>query len=267
MSDASVLARLRDVAMGYPGEPPILPPFDFEVPVGAFVGIVGPNGAGKTTLMRTICGVLAPRSGHVEFPQGAPRVGYVPQQQRLDGLFPVSVTEVVGFGMLPSLGLGSRLTEAHQERARQLLADLGIDDLADRSFRDLSGGQRQRVLLARAMACEPELLALDEPTAALDAVAALRFHARLEALHSDDRTIILISHDLARTASLADLLVIISRERQMVRAGPTTEIMTCEVLSEVFGADVHVEEHDCHYMVDFHLHDGTHPHHEGHSHG
>lgn len=256
----TALVRLDNVALGYPGHPPILPPFDLEVPKGAFVGIVGPNGSGKTTLIKTLCGVLPPKSGTVEFPGGTPKVGYVPQQKQLDPLFPVSALQVVNFGMLPSLALTARPSTGQSEQGRRLLADLGIEEVADRPFRDLSGGQRQRVLLARAMVCEPDFIALDEPTAALDAVAALQFRARLKELHTGERTIALISHDLARTASLADILVIMSRERQLVRAGLAAEIMTCEVLSEVFGADVHVEEHDCHYMVDFHLADGDHRH-------
>mgnify|MGYP000548113513 CR=1 FL=1 len=250
----TALVQFRNVGLGYAGGPQLVPSFDLTLPKGAFVGIVGPNGAGKTTLMRTMCGVMKPQSGKVTFPSGPPRVGYVPQQSRLDPLFPLSAQEVVTQGMLVELSFWQSLGPEHRERARQALETHKIGALADQPFRDLSGGQRQRVLLARALVSNPDLLALDEPTAAMDAVAAQRLYDSLQSELSENRTVVLISHDLARTASMADHLILLSRERNIIRAGQTDEIMTSAVLSEVFGAHVHVEEHDCHYMVDFHLH-------------
>ncbi|MFT7621184.1 MAG: zinc transport system ATP-binding protein [Myxococcota bacterium] len=249
------LLSLRGVVLGYRGGVDLLPKFDLDLPKGAFIGVVGPNGSGKSTLVRTICGVIPPRAGTVTYAAGRPRVGYVPQEASLDPLFPLTAGEVVTHGLLATMSVWSRLTGDHHRRAIEALDGVAMRQFADTPFRELSGGQRQRVLLARALATDPDLLALDEPTSALDAVAAQRLHHDLQSAWSADRTIILISHDLARTASLADYLVLVSRERQLLRAGPTEEIMTSAVLSEIFGAHVHVEEHDCHYMVDFHVFD------------
>jgi len=234
-----LLVALREVSIGY-GRP-ILPSITMDVAAGDFVAVVGPNGAGKSTLLKTLCGVLRPLAGEVIFPGGRPFVGYVPQEGALDPIFPFSAKEVVALNLVPSLPLSRWLRRRHYLLAEQALDRMGIGDLRERPFRELSGGQKQRVLLARALVIEPRLLVLDEPAAGLDPVAEERFLGELTAMNrADDLAVVLVTHQLARAASVAHRLVIVDRERQLVRLGPTAEIMTPEVLSTIYGARVAV---------------------------
>lgn len=144
----------------------VLEKVDLTIPKGDFVSMVGPNGGGKTTLLRLILGLLRPERGTVRVfgkpPAEARRlIGYMPQYAHLDPRFPVRVLDVALMGCLGRhLGPFSR---ADRARAREALGEVGLADYAKRSFSALSGGQRQRVLIARALACEPRLLLLDEP--------------------------------------------------------------------------------------------------------
>ncbi|MFT5429728.1 MAG: ABC-type Mn2+/Zn2+ transport system ATPase subunit [Myxococcota bacterium] len=247
---APALLELHELRLGYRGGQALAPPVNLTLPGGALVGIVGPNGSGKTTLLRTICGVLPPLSGDVRFPAGRPTIGYVPQQSDLDRLFPLSSLEVTLQGLLGRSRKGKHRAADDRLTALEVLRNLGIVDLADRPVRELSGGQRQRVLLARALISTPQLLVLDEPSAAMDPVAAQQFHALLDDQLSPHRTTLLVSHDLARTAALCDYLIIMSRERERVASGLTSEVMTSAALTHHFGAEVIVERSGRHYLVD-----------------
>src|SRR5690606_29995523 len=146
------LVRLRGVVIGH-GRRAIAPAFDLDVRPGDFALLVGPNAAGKTTLVRTILGVAPPLAGTREATvDGRPiRFGYVPQRERLDELWPFSVLDIALLGAVPALRPFEALGRARRRRAREVLARVGIADLADRPFRDLSGGQQQRALIARAL--------------------------------------------------------------------------------------------------------------------
>lgn len=256
----SALLELREVGIGYRPGSPLVPPINLTVGRGAFVGVVGPNGSGKTTLIRTLCGVLPPIAGAIRFPSGPPTIGYVPQQAALDPVFPLTAREVVAMGLLPGLPRWQGLGRAQLEAAEAVLETLHIADLAKRRFRQLSGGQRQRVLVARALVADPDLLVLDEPAAALDAVAEQQLYHQLRAIHGSGKSVLLVSHNLAHTAGISTQLILLSRERSFVRAGDTGEVMTSAVLSEVFGVQVHVEKHDCHYDLHIGAHQHGHPH-------
>ena len=259
----TALLELDEVQIGYRSTGPLVPPLSLMVDSGSFVGVVGPNGSGKTTLVRTICGVLPPLGGRLIYPAAEPRIGYVPQQARLDTVFPFTALEVVVMGLIPGMRALDSVGRSQFDRAMTHLRTLEVDQHAQQPFRDLSGGQRQRVLLARALVCEPELLVLDEPTAALDAVAEEQLYQQLNKIHQSGTTIVLINHNLARTAGLSNQLILLSRERNFVKAGNTREVMTDDVLSAIFGVTVHVEEHDCHY--DLHI-GNRHEHGPGHHH-
>ena len=247
MSPTAPLMALQALEIGY--RVALFPAFDLSVHPGDFVGVVGPNGAGKSTLLKTMCGVLRPIAGRVAHPAGRPRIAYVPQPGDLDRIFPLTATEVVALGLVPGLRLWERLGGSHTQRARQALAELGVEDTARRPFRDLSGGQRQRVLLARALVSNPELLVVDEPTAAMDIVAAARLHAVLHRLHVGGVAVVTVSHDLPATAALADHLIIMDRDRRRLIAGPTREVMRADVLGRIFGVPVSVVEHGGHWDV------------------
>jgi ABC-type Mn2+/Zn2+ transport system ATPase subunit len=209
--------------------------------------LVGPNGSGKTTLLRTLLGLLPPRGGRVEYGPGAdgrpapPRVGYVPQTDVSEVLFPVTALEVVLMGLTPGLPLLGRPGRGQRRRAREALAGLGVDALAERPFRSLSGGQRQRVLLARGLVPDPELLVLDEPVRGLDFASASALMDRIVRLAADRGiAILLATHALDMVATHADRVALFRDGR--VRSGPAREIITDAVLSEFHGMPLAVHE-------------------------
>jgi zinc transport system ATP-binding protein len=217
---------------------------NIQIPEGDFVCVVGPNGSGKTTLLRLALGLLQPTRGRIEVFGQDPvrarnRIGYVPQHPQLDPLFPVSALDVVLMGRLgraPVLGSWRR---QDRDRARSALAEVGLSDRADHHFASLSGGQKQRVLIARALACDPDLLLLDEPTAGLDAHVEEGFYRLLEELNQR-LTIVLVSHDLGFVSGFVKSVVCVGRE---VLVHPTSEI-TGEIIADLYGSEMRLVRHD-----------------------
>lgn len=164
-----------------------------------FLGIVGPNGGGKTTLLRVILGLEKPSAGRVTVFGGAPgsspwRIGYVPQRLFFDRDFPVSVRDLVLMGRLSKKKLFQHYNRADRELADSALFTAGLEKLADRRIGALSGGELQRALIARALAGEPELLLLDEPTASIDTQMKAAVYDLLDTLKKK-HTLVLVSHD------------------------------------------------------------------------
>ncbi|HVP66791.1 MAG TPA: metal ABC transporter ATP-binding protein [Anaeromyxobacteraceae bacterium] len=235
------LIRLEDVAIGY-GRAPLLSGVSVSVEGDDFLGIVGPNGGGKTTLLRVLLGTLPPLSGRRE--QATPlAVGYVPQRDHVDVLWPLTAGDVVVMGRVASRGPGHRLTPEDRERARAALDRAGLGGLWDRPFRDLSGGQRQRTLIARALAAEPRMLALDEPTNGMDPAAELSAMDLLRVLHrSGQLAIVMISHRLEAIANYAKRLAFVDKDQGLWRVGPLAEMLRPDELSRLYGREVLVRE-------------------------
>ena len=205
MTDSALKApwvRLTDAAVGYDGKP-VLADLTFELPRGHFTAMVGENGSGKTTLLKTLAGILPTVGGRVELSgaNGAPPVlGYVPQRDSLDSVWPLSVFEVALMGTYGRLGAGRSPGEGERRLARECLAQTGAADLERKAFSVLSGGQKQRVLIARALATQPEVLLLDEPTAGIDPEATQAVMERLSRLHRERHlTLLMVNHDLPLT--------------------------------------------------------------------
>ncbi len=238
---STALVRLEQVAIGY-GQRPMLSGIALEVVRGDFLAIVGPNGGGKTTLLRTLLGTLPPLAGRRVQP-GPLRVGYVPQRDHVDALWPFTTEDVVVMGRYAFAGVGRALRPGDHDHARAALARLGIADLARRPFRTLSGGQRQRTLIARALAADPELLALDEPTNGMDPSAELAAMDILEDLHrGESLAIVMISHRLEAVANYARHLVLVDKDQQLFKVGPLEDMLRPEALSALYGRDVVVRE-------------------------
>ncbi len=195
MSIPAVL--MRDVSYRY-REAAVLESVDLLLNEGDFLGIIGPNAGGKTTLLKIILGLLEPDRGSVEVFGRSPReargtIGYVPQYARFDSSFPIDVLDMVRMGRL-----GRDRREGARKAREAALAALEHVDLVDQASEQigrLSGGQLQRVLIARALASEPRILLLDEPTASVDTRIGQSVYGLLERL-SETLTVVLVSHDI-----------------------------------------------------------------------
>jgi zinc transport system ATP-binding protein len=241
VSDPVVL--LDHVSFAYDGQS-VIEDACLTIEEREFLCMVGPNGGGKTTLLRLILGLLAPQSGRVEVfgttaEEARPRVGYMPQEALLDPQFPVSVLDVVLMGRLrPGVQLGF-YGRGDRKVARQALGEVGLEEVERRSLSDLSGGQRQRVLLARALACQPQLLLLDEPTANLDVAVQEELYELLRGL-SDRMAIVLVSHDVGFVSTLVQSVICVNRK---VAVHPTTAL-NGKVITDLYGSDVSMIRHD-----------------------
>ncbi|HEX2022186.1 MAG TPA: metal ABC transporter ATP-binding protein, partial [Candidatus Thermoplasmatota archaeon] len=217
-----VVLEIRGVCVDLGGQR-VLDHVDLVVRRGEMVGIAGPNGGGKTTLVRAALGLAPVRCGDVRL-FGAPlpaaralrRVGYVPQNAaHVDASFPATAEEIVRLGRVAPRGLLRRLGPEDRRLALEAMREVGVEDLRARRIGEMSGGQRQRVLLARALAGEPDLLVLDEPTTGVDPQAREEFTDLLRRLHRErGLTILLVSHDTDVLAHAADRLVVVDRTIQ-----------------------------------------------------
>lgn len=234
------LVRLERAAIGY--RTPLLPPLDLAVRAGSTLGVLGPNGAGKTALLKSLLGLIPLLGGRRVLPDGrAPRIGYVPQRDRLDQSWPLSVLDVVLMGRTRLLGPLRWPRAKDRAACRAVMAEIGIADLADRPLHALSGGQHQKVLIARAIAAEPELLVLDEPTSAMDPAAERVFLELVERLKSAHQlSVVLVTHQLTAISGFATDVALVDRERQLFEVGPAQEMINPERLGRLYGREVRV---------------------------
>ncbi len=225
------------------GAQTVLRDVNLRIDHGEFVCMLGPNGGGKTTLLRLMLGLLRPDRGSIRVLGGAPletcsRTGYVAQQSQFDPSFPVSVLDVVLMGRLGRGGIGWH-GRADVRTADAALAEVRMGDLRKRPFSELSGGQRQRVLIARALAAEPELLLLDEPTSNLDVGVEQEFQDLLAGL-ARRMTIVLVSHDIGFVTEQVGKVICV---QQKVAVHPTASL-TGDVMRDLYGQDIRLVRHD-----------------------
>ena len=224
--------------LGY-GRRVVLHAIDFDVVAEDFLGIVGPNGAGKTTLLKVILGLLKPISGRITLAATGLRIGYVPQRESVDTLFPLTVMDIVLMGRYTRLNAIGRPGHRDRDLAQKALEHVGITHLADRAYRNLSGGQKQRALIARALVGEPNLLILDEPTNGMDLVSEKAIMDLVRTLHDEDRiTVLMVSHLLNTVVNYAKRIAIVGDGT--LREGELSEMVTAENLSRLYGISVDV---------------------------
>jgi ABC-type Mn2+/Zn2+ transport system ATPase subunit len=179
-----------------------------------------------------------PVSGTIRL-SGGIRFGYVPQRETVDPLFPIPVEDIVLMGRYGRIGVVRRPGKADRDIARRCLESVGISHLAARNYPELSGGQKQRVLIARALATEPDLLILDEPTHGMDMPSEHTLLELVRHLHTTERlTVVLVSHLLGSVADSADRIAIIASGR--IEEGPRAEMLTAERLSRLYEMEVRV---------------------------
>jgi iron complex transport system ATP-binding protein len=236
----------RDVAVRLGGTP-VLRGVSLAVGRGEVLGLVGRNGAGKTTLLRVATRVLEPDAGDVcvagrplsDFRRRelARALAVVPQETSVP--FPFRESEVVLMGRTPHLGAMAFESAADVAVAREAMAQVGVDHLADRSLLEISGGERQLVMVARALAQEPDVLLFDEPTAFLDLRHRVEVLARVRALAAHGRSALVVSHDLGLAARFCDRLAILA-EGRVLADGPPAEVLTPARLREGFGVEADI---------------------------
>ena len=172
---------------------------------GVFMPFIGPNGAGKTTLLRAILGLIQPRRGLIQTPFRRQPPGYVPQQKRIDPMYPVSVRQIMGMGASRELGLWRRPDGSLRMRIDEALQRFGLAAHGGKTFAELSGGMRQKALIARAFVCGADVYVMDEPTSELDEDAENDVLEHLHRLCREHRaTVLLDHHGLEKVTAFAD---------------------------------------------------------------
>jgi len=253
VSDAPAV-EMRGVRFAYDGDAVIVDA-DLRIALGDFACIIGPNGGGKSTLLKLMLGLLRPAAGEVRVLGRRPaaaraEMGYIPQRVHFDPLFPIRVIDVVRMNSLRLAGLGAA---RGAQRALAALEAVKLADLRLRPFASLSGGQRQRVLIARALACEPKVLLLDEPASNLDIVAEEGLYELLFELNRK-WTIVMVSHDMVFVSKYVKTTVCVNRAVHTHTRGE----LSGEVINRLFGREVrmvphhsdagHVHGPDCHHI-------------------
>jgi iron complex transport system ATP-binding protein len=244
------MINLKQVSFSY-GDTPVLHHIDLLVQEGEMVALLGPNGSGKTTLIKLLSGVLRPTAGDIHLDgsvlsrmkrrQVAQRVAVVPQQFSMP--FAFTVREVVLLGRTPFLSVFSDEGEQDHRVVQQAIERIGIAPLKERFFNELSGGERQKAILAMALAQEPKILLLDEPTAHLDINHQVEILDLVKRLNREQGvTVIGAMHDLNLAALYFDRLLLL-KEGRIFADGTPEKLLTVETIEEVFAASVQVTQH------------------------
>jgi iron complex transport system ATP-binding protein len=232
---------LRNLRFSYTAET-VLHDISLEIRAGEFVAFIGPNGAGKSTLLKILGGLIRGYAGAAQFcgaslatfkpVELAKRIAFVPQETHM--VFPFTVAEIVMMGRLPHR-MARNLFDSPKdaEWARQAMELTDITPLSGRTFNELSGGERQRTVLASALAQNPEILLLDEPTAHLDLKHQIHFYDILERLNIERMTVLSVTHDINLAARYAHR-VISMRDGIIAGDGIPEDVLTPQHLYEVF---------------------------------
>ncbi|MBM3323296.1 metal ABC transporter ATP-binding protein [candidate division WOR-3 bacterium] len=252
----SAAVRFEGVTVAYPHSV-ALEDVSFELGQGEFLGIIGPNGSGKTTLLRVVLGLERPAAGKATVLDAVGsglasvrrRIGYVPQRRSIDPRFPVSAFDAALMGVYGSVGLLRRPLAADRARVRAALDAVGLTDMAGHVAGHLSGGQQQRLLIARALAQEPEILLLDEPTSAVDVSTRQAIVELVHKLHAErGLTTLYVTHDINEVLPCLDKVMYLNRT---VRAfGRCEEVLNRKTLEALYrGRVVLVEQEGRKYVV------------------
>ena len=200
-----IVLEFSHINFSYPTQE-VLSNTSFHIHEGEFVALVGPNGAGKSTILKLLLGLEKANSGSITIlgtsvKEGKKDIGYVPQYAQYDTAFPISVSDVVSMGRLTPWH--NRYSTKDKEKVTQVLELMNVDHLSTRPYYALSGGQRRRVLVARALASNPKILILDEPTANMDSLSEQNFYEALTKVKGKT-TILIVTHDTSYVSSLTD---------------------------------------------------------------
>jgi iron complex transport system ATP-binding protein len=242
--------QIRGIDFGY-GAKRVLKGIEFSIDAGEFIGIIGPNGSGKTTLLKLLAAILKPEAGEIRF-EGqnigswkrsrlARRMALVPQETIF--LYTYTVLEIVLMGRAPYTSLFGFDRPEDLMIARESLEQVGLLGMADRYIQTLSGGERQMVVIARALAQQPQILLLDEPTAYLDIRHQQEIYELLSRLNKERGiTVIVVSHDLNLAGQYCRRLLMLV-EGRMQADGPPQEVLKKDRIEAVYGCRVLMDSH------------------------
>jgi zinc transport system ATP-binding protein len=246
MGDAVI--SLNNIWVRYNGSV-VLEDVNLTVNEREILSIVGPNGSGKSTLLKTIMGFKEPYHGSVEVLGSTPRkarsgsIGYLPQKSNVDFSMPVSVFDVVAMARYAGKGMFERLNDDDITRIEKALQSVEMASHKHHHFGSLSEGQKQRVLIARAIAVNPKILLLDEPSTGLDAIAQDNFYQMLLSLReSMGLSIVMVSHDIGAVSKIVDRLACLKTKLHF--HGTITDCFANESLKSVFGNNVYYVNHN-----------------------
>lgn len=233
-----IISSMRDVAFGY-GQESVIENLTLDIHAGQFIGVAGENGAAKTTLLKLMLGLLKPWNGYVHLRRvqedgSKLTIGYVPQQvAAFNAGFPSKVIELVQSGCYSGLGYFRRFKKEQHQAVERALKQMEMWEYRDRKIGELSGGQKQRVCIARALAQQPKLLVLDEPTSGMDAASRMKLYQLLrEGVNQEGRTVIMVTHGLEEATPYLDTLIQLERKE-----GEGWQCLVTNSCSEPFGQE------------------------------
>jgi len=217
------IVEIKNVSYSYFPGTPVLKNIDLNIHKGDYLGVVGPNGGGKSTLIKLILGLIKPQTGTVNIL--VKNIAYVGQKATdFDQKFPATVWDVVSMGRYSARGLFRGLSNADKKMVSDAIEQVGLSDLKNRLIGDLSGGQQQKTFIARALAQQPEIIFLDEPTSGVDQASQEQFYKILKKLNQDlEITLVLISHDV--DVITQEVTEIVAINRDLIFYGPSKDFI------------------------------------------
>ena len=245
------LMKLDNISFTYETSP-VLENLSMSIEEQDFVGLIGPNGSGKSTLLKIMGGILKSDTGSIRFKESpvskinkklfAQSVSWIPQDHPM--VFPFKVSEIVLMGRHPYLSPLSFESKEDFEISQRAMETTMTAQFSDRYFNEISGGEKQRVMIASALAQNPEMMLLDEPTAALDLKYQVQILSILKNLNADHKmTLILAMHDLNLASRFCNRLILLN-EGQIVRDGPPQQVLKKDILEQVYGVEVDLDSKD-----------------------
>lgn len=234
------MLNIENLTVAY-DDTPVFENLSVSFTPGKITGIIGANGAGKSTMLKAALGLISSKSGVITY-QGKPlkkvrkQIAYVEQRKELDLSFPINVFEVVLSGCYGRLGLFKDPKKQDKKRVWQALEAVGLTNLAKRQIGELSGGQLQRVFVARAIVQDAQVIILDEPFVGIDLKSEQEIIKILKAWQKENKTIIIVHHDLSKVYDYFDELVIV--KQGILAKGVVKEVYTKENIAQAFNMDL-----------------------------
>ncbi|MFD1849462.1 metal ABC transporter ATP-binding protein [Oceanobacillus bengalensis] len=247
-----VVVSMENVSYAYE-QKIVLDSVNFEIPKGAFMGLVGPNGGGKTTLIKLILGQLKPNEGSIKLLnepiekfKDRNKIGFVSQKANsFNKGFPATVFEVVSTGLTAKIGYFKFFNKKHKEKILHAIEQVGMLEYAYENIGNLSGGQQQRVFIARALVNDPRLLILDEPTVGVDVENVKRFYELLKQLHENNNiTLLLVTHDTGTMTEHATDIVCLNKTLHFHGRPADFSSLNEEDFSRFYGHPVNIVVHN-----------------------